>query len=651
MDLFLLIGSILGATIEVILFLLGAVVLTSLIWYFGSHLNDRTTIDTLKKSLDKVKPEFDVLQNQHEHLKSEHAKVKQGLADLMESHQLLTTKHKDYIANESAKKNLYEQVDEERQSLLDSYESLENNYNALDAKYNDAETTLDRLEEELENIKEEKSELLSANEQLKKEIHKLQNSASSTNGAAQLEIPAFDAGSTDEDDEIEKLIGAAKGKSFAGGTNTLAFVPETTQTETSDKALHAELDGLKADYHLLEVEHQTLHKQFESLKNTHDELIEANQSLKKLKKNDTSKDELVKLKDEHSSLQDDYVTLRIELNNKVLPQLRATQSLLNKKEEKYRLLVEQMEKQSAKIQNSSNQLKSFEGVRATSQALYTSNKSLAEKNTELERKYEKLSGEYTGLHSQFRILRDQFGFVESKLESSESSLNSAELEELSNEYSNLKLKYLSVSDQFKTQQARVKNLESLLHSINESSSYGIIYLPSNLQVIEGIGPKIEPVLNKAGIQNWVDLARTELSTLKAIIKDAGRQFDLTDPSSWNEQAQLLANGEWKAFRDFEASLIAGRKIKSKDKVFDDLKVIEGIGPKMEVLLNNSNIYTWKKLSKTGIGELKRILKAAGSKYQIHDPSSWPEQAGLAASWSWTELEMLQEELKGGRAQL
>ena len=137
----------------------------------------------------------------------------------------------------------------------------------------------------------------------------------------------------------------------------------------------------------------------------------------------------------------------------------------------------------------------------------------------------------------------------------------------------------------------------------------------------------------------------------AIIKDAGKRFTLTDPTSWNEQAKLLTNGEWKAFRDLEASLIAGRKIKSKDKEFDDLKVIEGIGPKMEVLLNNSNIYTWKKLSKTGIGELKRILKAAGSKYQIHDPSSWPEQAGLAASWSWTELEMLQEELKEGREQV
>jgi len=607
MYLFLLIGSILGATIEVILFLLGAIVLTSLIWYFGSHRSDRTTIDTLKKSLDKVKPEYDVLQNQHEHLKSEHAKVKQGLADLMENHQLLTTKHKDYIANESSKKNLYEQVDEERQSLLDSYESLENNYNALDAKYNDAETTLDRLEEEIENIKDEKSELLSANEQLKKEINQLQNLAGSTNGTAQLEIPPFNAGSTDEDDEIEKLIGAAKGKSFAGGTNTLALASETAQSSTTDEALHAELDGLKADYHLLEVEYQTLNKQFESLKNTHDELIEANQSLKKLKKNDTSKDELIKLQDEHSSLQDDYVTLRIELNNKVLPQLRATQSLLNKKEEKYRLLVEQMEEQSAKIQNSSNQLKSFEGVRATSQALYTSNKSLAEKNTELERKYEKLSGEYTGLHSQFRILRDQFGLVESKLESSESSLNSVELEELSNEYSNLKLKYLSVSDQFKTQQARIKNLESLLHSINESSSYGIIYLPSNLQVIEGIGPKIEPLLNKAGIQNWVDLARTELSILQNVIKDAGKRFELTDPTSWNEQAQLLANGEWKAFRDLEASLIAGRKIKSKDKEFDDLKVIEGIGSKMEVLLNNSNIYTWKKLSKTGFKYNSRLF--------------------------------------------
>ena len=646
MNLILLEGSILGATIDVGLFFFGAVCLTSLIWYLGWYRNDQDTIETLKKSLDKVQPQYDVLQNQHEHLKSEHVKVKQGLADLMENYQLLDSKHEDFIKNQSSKKNSYEQVDEERQSLLDSYESLENNFNALDAKYNDAETTLDRLEEEIENIKDEKSELLLVNTQLRKEINKLQSS----DDVSVMEIVDFEAGSTDEDDEIEKLIGAAKAQQFSGESNTLAFMPETAEKSISNTALETELVNLKADYHKLEVENQTLTKQFDSLKNAHNEVVEANQLLKAQKKDEGAKDELSSLKDEHSSLQDDYVTLKMELENKVLPQLRATQSLLNKKEEKYRNLVAEMNEQTAKIQNSSNQLKSFEGVRATSQALYTSNKSLNEKNSELERQYEKLSGEYAGLHSQFQLLRDQFGLVESKLESSENNANKGEFDKLSADYSNLKIEYLAATDQYNSQKERTQELETLLNSINESSSYGIIYLPSNLQVIEGIGPKIEPLLNKAGIQNWSNLAATDLSTLKEILKDGGKRFDLSDPSSWTEQAQLLANGKWKAFRDLEATLIAGRKVKSKDKEFDDLKVIEGIGPKIEVLLNNSNIFTWKKLSKTGIGELKRILKAAGSKYQVHDPSSWPEQASLAATWNWTELETLQEELKGGRAQ-
>jgi len=647
MNLFLLDGSILGATIDVGLLFVGAMVLTSLFWYFGWHKKDRETIDTLKKSLDKVQPQHDVLQNQHEHLKSEHVKVKQGLSDLMENYQLLNTKHDGFIAEQASKKNLYEQVDEERQSLLDSYESLENNYNALDTKFNDAETTLDRLEEEIENIKEEKNELLLDNNHLRKKINKLQKSTGATEVADSTE---FKAGSTDEDDEIEKLIGAAKGQQFSSQLNVIDFSKDKTANSQTDAALQAELENLKADYHKLQVENQSLNKQYEDLKNTHDALIESNQTLKEQKKKDSSEEALVQLQDEHGSLQDNYEALKIELNNKVLPQLRATQSLLNKKEEKYRNLLAKMEEQTAKFQNSSNQLKSFEGVRATSQALYTSNKSLTEKNTDLERKYEKLSGEYAGLHSQFRILRDQFGLVESKLETSENNANNSEFEQLSKEYSNLKIEYLATTDQFKGQQERIEDLERLLNSINESSSYGIIYLPSNLQVIEGIGPKIEPILNKAGIQNWSDLANTDLTTLQTLLKDAGKRFDLADPTSWTEQAQLLANGKWKAFRDLEASLIAGRKIKSKDKEFDDLKVIEGIGPKIEVLLNNSNISTFKKLSKTGIGELKRILKAAGSKYQIHDPSSWPEQAALAATWNWTELEELQEELKGGRAQ-
>ncbi|MBK6998048.1 MAG: hypothetical protein IPH31_25365 [Lewinellaceae bacterium] len=46
--------------------------------------------------------------------------------------------------------------------------------------------------------------------------------------------------------------------------------------------------------------------------------------------------------------------------------------------------------------------------------------------------------------------------------------------------------------------------------------------------------------------------------------------------------------------------------------------------------------------------LKEILDAAGPRYQIHDPSTWPAQAKFAADGKWDELNEYQEMLIGGR---
>jgi len=81
---------------------------------------------------------------------------------------------------------------------------------------------------------------------------------------------------------------------------------------------------------------------------------------------------------------------------------------------------------------------------------------------------------------------------------------------------------------------------------------------------------------------------------------------------------------------------------------DDLKKIEGIGPKIEGLLNAGGIHTWSKLSTTEVSVLKGILSAAGPRYQMHDPGSWPRQAKLAANGEWDKLEKLQDELLGGK---
>lgn len=81
---------------------------------------------------------------------------------------------------------------------------------------------------------------------------------------------------------------------------------------------------------------------------------------------------------------------------------------------------------------------------------------------------------------------------------------------------------------------------------------------------------------------------------------------------------------------------------------DDLKKIEGIGPKIAQLLIDSNITTFNKLSKTKFEKLKKILSEAGSRYKMHDPGTWAEQAALAAKGDWDKLKTFQDFLKGGK---
>jgi predicted flap endonuclease-1-like 5' DNA nuclease len=80
---------------------------------------------------------------------------------------------------------------------------------------------------------------------------------------------------------------------------------------------------------------------------------------------------------------------------------------------------------------------------------------------------------------------------------------------------------------------------------------------------------------------------------------------------------------------------------------DNLKIIEGIGPKTEALLNHEGIFTYADLAETSPMRISIILKHAGPRFQIQDPSSWPKQANLAKSGKWEELEALKKQLLMG----
>ncbi|MCB0528945.1 MAG: 50S ribosomal protein L27 [Saprospiraceae bacterium] len=88
--------------------------------------------------------------------------------------------------------------------------------------------------------------------------------------------------------------------------------------------------------------------------------------------------------------------------------------------------------------------------------------------------------------------------------------------------------------------------------------------------------------------------------------------------------------------------------KAKGPKLDDLKIVEGVGPKIETLLKEGGIATWEALAAADVDRIREILEAAGPRYQIHDPSTWPAQAKFAAEGKWDELKEYQDMLVGGR---
>jgi predicted flap endonuclease-1-like 5' DNA nuclease len=80
---------------------------------------------------------------------------------------------------------------------------------------------------------------------------------------------------------------------------------------------------------------------------------------------------------------------------------------------------------------------------------------------------------------------------------------------------------------------------------------------------------------------------------------------------------------------------------------DDLKKIEGIGPKINSILQAAGINTFADLAAASVSELERIVKHDAG-ISIAFPDTWPEQAALARDGKWETLEQLQDDLKGGR---
>lgn len=114
-------------------------------------------------------------------------------------------------------------------------------------------------------------------------------------------------------------------------------------------------------------------------------------------------------------------------------------------------------------------------------------------------------------------------------------------------------------------------------------------------------------------------------------------------SNLETDLKLARTGTETSFDSALVKKIFGKKIKE-----NDLKIVEGIGPKIESLFHNFGIDTWKILGETSVEKCQEVLNSGGDRYKIHKPDSWPKQAQLASEGKWQELKDWQETLNGGK---
>jgi predicted flap endonuclease-1-like 5' DNA nuclease len=82
----------------------------------------------------------------------------------------------------------------------------------------------------------------------------------------------------------------------------------------------------------------------------------------------------------------------------------------------------------------------------------------------------------------------------------------------------------------------------------------------DLEIVEGIGPKIAALLKDAGINTFAKLGAADIPTLSAILEKAGPRFKLANPGSWAEQGALAAAGKWHELKKLQDELVAGVRL-------------------------------------------------------------------------------------------
>jgi predicted flap endonuclease-1-like 5' DNA nuclease len=152
---------------------------------------------------------------------------------------------------------------------------------------------------------------------------------------------------------------------------------------------------------------------------------------------------------------------------------------------------------------------------------------------------------------------------------------------------------------------------------------------------------ILPLFTTPPVRSADELAKSaaKVAAAKAEVERLNLAKSQQEQSVVSSVESVLVSG----MKNDVATSILGKLVKQ-----DDFKIVEGIGPKIEELIHEAGITTWTQLAETSAAKLEEILTAAGERFAIHNPSTWPRQSELASKGEWLKLKDWQDSLDGGK---
>jgi predicted flap endonuclease-1-like 5' DNA nuclease len=163
----------------------------------------------------------------------------------------------------------------------------------------------------------------------------------------------------------------------------------------------------------------------------------------------------------------------------------------------------------------------------------------------------------------------------------------------------------------------------------------------DLTQLVDIGPKAATALAAAGISTYAALAEANEPQLRRALHEA----DMMPPGNvgtWPMQASYAAKGDWMGLMKHNEKATTKAKPAPASTATaaaappDDLTQINGIGPRIQSILNDGGITTFDQLQHANTGDLRQII-AVGGALPPSSLDSWPTQATYAARGDWQGL--------------